>query len=185
MTSCGSCGDDDAFFTRPFHENEEPSLCPACFSQACEEEFEELERKMEKLRDAHLDWSKPIDSNGKPPVPLMTNDERCLRHMFAICHAGARLYCDDGELQDGSILPAIDFLRDPVPVIRAKLQRRAYDHQDRPTVIPEVIEVYEDPNPDCPWAWADLGVGELFWFKAKLHRKVAPPEETSCDTSPS
>lgn len=126
MTSCG-CGFHDAAFTRPFHEHEDPTLCRACFVQVCEEEFIALEEKMVKLRTAHLDHSTHLPG-GVPPIPLATNDERRLRRMLAHSYSGAALYCDDGELQDGQVLPAIDFLRDSTAIISRNMKHRAQAH---------------------------------------------------------
>lgn len=54
----------------------------------------------------------------------MSADERKLRELLAVRVAGASLYTDDGELQDGSMQPWIDFLRDPPFVIETKLIER-------------------------------------------------------------
>lgn len=51
-------------------------------------------------------------------------DELTLRRLLAVQVAGAALYCDDGELQDNSMLPYIDFLRDSPSEIEAKLRQR-------------------------------------------------------------
>jgi len=51
--------------------------------------------------------------------------ERKLRELLAIRIAGAALYRDDGELQDNSVRPFIDFLRDTPEVIEAKVIDRA------------------------------------------------------------
>lgn len=55
---------------------------------------------------------------------VMTDTERNLRRMLALRVSGAKLYADDGELSDSSEHPFIDFLRDDVDVIAAKLQIR-------------------------------------------------------------
>lgn len=51
--------------------------------------------------------------------------ERRLRELLAGCYGGAALYADDGELQDNREHPTIDFLRDPVEIIDAKMRERA------------------------------------------------------------
>lgn len=48
-----------------------------------------------------------------------------LRRMLCLAHAGATAYLDDGEAQDASAHPAIDFLRDDVATLREKLRQRA------------------------------------------------------------
>lgn len=54
----------------------------------------------------------------------MSAGERKLRELLAVRVAGGSLYTDDGELQDGSMQPWIDFLRDPPFVIETKLIER-------------------------------------------------------------
>ena len=54
------------------------------------------------------------------------NENKVFRRMFAFCHAGiANLYCDDGELQDLSKKPYIDWKRDSFSEIQQKLLERA------------------------------------------------------------
>jgi hypothetical protein len=55
----------------------------------------------------------------------MELNERLLRALLAQQVAGVRLYTDDGELQDASAQPFIDFLRDPPEQIQTKLIERA------------------------------------------------------------
>lgn len=55
----------------------------------------------------------------------LTHENRLLREMLAIRVAGVTgLYTDDGELQDSSELPMIDFKRDSAEEIRRKLTER-------------------------------------------------------------
>lgn len=54
----------------------------------------------------------------------MPDTELKLRRLLAFSYGGPALYADDGELQDGSELPAIDFLRDSPDTIRHKMQER-------------------------------------------------------------
>lgn len=61
----------------------------------------------------------------------MTRDEQTLRRLLAYRVAGALLYADDGELQDNSTFPYIDFKRDPVSVIEQKLIDRTILEQGR------------------------------------------------------
>lgn len=61
----------------------------------------------------------------KRPASLK-HENAALRQLLAIRVAGLTgLYTDDGELQDNSQSPAIDFKRDRVEVIRQKLIERA------------------------------------------------------------
>lgn len=65
-----------------------------------------------------IDWL--IETTGYPRPA-----EDALRQMLAFAYCGMKLYADDGELQDNRALPYIDFKRDPVPVIQAKMTQRA------------------------------------------------------------
>lgn len=49
---------------------------------------------------------------------------RHLRELLAVRVAGALLYADDGELQDNTQHPCIDFRRDTPSEIQRKLQER-------------------------------------------------------------
>lgn len=53
-----------------------------------------------------------------------TSGDVALRRLLAIAYSGPNLYRDDGEFQDGSSVPVIDFLRDPVHIIENKMQER-------------------------------------------------------------
>lgn len=56
----------------------------------------------------------------------VAEEERAeLRVAYATAYAGAKLYTDDGELQDSSAHPFIDFKRDPWGEIKVKLASRA------------------------------------------------------------
>jgi hypothetical protein len=52
-------------------------------------------------------------------------ENRTLRRMLALSYAGGMLYGDDGELQDNREFPLIDFKRDTVEQIDAKMTERA------------------------------------------------------------
>ncbi len=56
--------------------------------------------------------------------PGSVPDERLLRQLLAIRVAGPTLYADDGELQDNSVHPFIDFKRDSASEIERKLIER-------------------------------------------------------------
>jgi hypothetical protein len=73
------------------------------------------------------DFQTPSD----PPVrstecSAAVAENRELRILLAIAHAGLSLYTDDGELQDNRVHPFIDFKRDSVNEIENKLRERAY-----------------------------------------------------------
>ena len=51
-----------------------------------------------------------------------------LRRLLAISRGGVGLYTDDGELDDCSESPHIDYKRDPVEMIELKIQERATNH---------------------------------------------------------
>jgi hypothetical protein len=54
-----------------------------------------------------------------------SEDERMLRKMLAFAYSGStKLYGDDGELQDYSEMPGIDYVRDTVREINDKMNTR-------------------------------------------------------------
>lgn len=57
------------------------------------------------------------------PAP-MAHTERELRRVWCLNVAGVKAYMDDGELQDNTVHPTIDFLRDSVDVIKSKIAER-------------------------------------------------------------
>lgn len=61
----------------------------------------------------------------KEELATLRTENRELRIMCAISHCGLSLYHDDGELQDSREYPWIDWKRDPVAEIEAKLHERA------------------------------------------------------------
>lgn len=65
--------------------------------------------------------------------PPMSADELQLRVMIANCYSGMKLYRDDGELQDNSEQPFIDFRRDTVGEINTKMMTRAVNFVNRLT----------------------------------------------------
>lgn len=54
----------------------------------------------------------------------MSQVELELRALIATYIAGVSLYSDDGEMQDASMYPFIDFLRDSPALINKKLMLR-------------------------------------------------------------
>ncbi len=76
-----------------------------------------------------------VPDRNKPPCiecGAKTKDEETLRTLLAVNYAGQALYTDDGELQDNSCRPFIDFLRDPVNLIQAKMLARTLALFDEP-----------------------------------------------------
>lgn len=61
----------------------------------------------------------------KEELATLRTENRELRIMCAIAHCGLALYHDDGELQDSREHPWIDWKRDSVADIEAKLHERA------------------------------------------------------------
>ena len=76
----------------------------------------------------------------------MAKDDRTLREMVAINYSGASLCMDDGELQDGRVHPPIDFRRDPVQEIKAKMAQRSIDfmtaYQAKPELTDDELRAY-------------------------------------------
>lgn len=52
-------------------------------------------------------------------------EERAIRELLCIAYAGALAYMDDGEAQDNSVNPGIDFIRDSAAEINRKMRERA------------------------------------------------------------
>jgi len=71
---------------------------------------------------AKLDWNK--DSLYKI-LDRALDENKQLRVMVATCHAGAMLYRDDGELQDATASPHIDWKRFTISQIKGCLAQRA------------------------------------------------------------
>lgn len=68
-------------------------------------------------------------SEGKCHHPTdggrQSETERKLRALLAINYSGAKLYGDDGELSDSSVMPFIDFLRDTPDEIERNIIERS------------------------------------------------------------
>lgn len=63
--------------------------------------------------------------NGPPAAPEPSANERRLRRLLCIVKHGRSAYMDDGEAQDSSAHPSIDYLRDSLDEIEAKWRLRA------------------------------------------------------------
>jgi hypothetical protein len=70
---------------------------------------------------------------------LMELNELTWRQLLARAYGGPNMYRDDGEMQDNSCHPHIDFLRDSALEIHEKIHRRA-DWQRRGNPLPMVIQ---------------------------------------------
>jgi len=69
----------------------------------------------------------PVDKTrieARAQLAVLQKENRRLREMLAVAHAGTGLYADDGELQDNREQPFIDFKRDSVDAITGKMARR-------------------------------------------------------------
>lgn len=107
------------------------------------------------IQDAHWDVERNDDSEYLRPVETyhslrskteeyvrqhpeerqnsLPNENAILRRLLAIRVGGTALYTDDGELQDSSVMPAIDFKRDSAIEIERKLIERARRTFERDT----------------------------------------------------
>jgi len=65
---------------------------------------------------------------------LLTENEKLVKEnlelRLLLCSAtvGSKGYYDDGEMQDNTVLPSIDFKRDSVEMIKNKMWRRVLDN---------------------------------------------------------
>jgi hypothetical protein len=58
-------------------------------------------------------------------VKWLRAENEALRDLLCSVHAGALAYRDDGEMQDSTTHPCIDFKRDSPEQIRSALRRRS------------------------------------------------------------
>jgi hypothetical protein len=100
-------------------------------------------KNMSLIENQSTDWHTPdaslngtschtIRSEMMYQAPTMTKTELELRRLLAIHATGSSLYCDDGELQDCTKYPFIDFLRDSPELIRLKIQQRNLNLLNKP-----------------------------------------------------
>ena len=66
-----------------------------------------------------------MDATQRRTIDELEADNMKLRRLLAFRVAGHLLYTDDGELQDASAWPIIDFKRTPIDVIEDALKQRA------------------------------------------------------------
>lgn len=83
----------------------------------------ELEALIER-KQSTLEWTRRHWRRAVIALAASRERERALRVMLAYAYGGALLYRDDGELQDNRTLPCIDFRRDSVEDIEAKMIER-------------------------------------------------------------
>lgn len=62
--------------------------------------------------------------NTEEALKASQEENAVLRRLLAFAYSGAKLYYDDGELQDSSQLPFIDFKRDKVQAIEEAMRQR-------------------------------------------------------------
>lgn len=83
-------------------------------------------------QSGHTDWQDAQERveaawNRRAHDDLITyaaSELERFRELLAACYSGAKLYRDDGELQDTSARPHIDFRRDSASEIQRKMQAR-------------------------------------------------------------
>lgn len=100
-------------------------------AEAAEARVRELEAANAELANNNRHLSRELGEYvngptfmGEPVIPERPAVEQKLRRLLAVQYAGAALYSDDGELQDASTHPFIDFKRDSVSLIERKMQER-------------------------------------------------------------
>lgn len=91
-----------------------------------------LLKERDDARDAQLMATQAADSWKESAKALeaqrdkLGEDSKELRRMVAFAHTNGRLYFDDGELQDTTAHPFIDWKRDSIEEIKEKLAERLH-----------------------------------------------------------
>lgn len=95
-------------------------------------------------------------------APEPAQENKRLRRMLCIAHAGHAAYMDDGEAQDNRSHPCIDFLRDSPDDIEKKLFQRAHDALSAaaPAIEPAIWLVVKEHA----WDMGDGGRKELAYL---------------------
>jgi hypothetical protein len=105
----------------------------------------------------------------------MEQENAELRQLLAVRVAGARLYADDGELQDASELPAIDFKRDTPGEISRKLTDRGLKKLTKPERVhalvnagayPGMSEAFDAHMGAACWTEPEYGPDAATWAAA-------------------
>jgi hypothetical protein len=119
----------------------------------------------EAWRSAQAIARAALAAQAAPSEPVAQN-EYSLRLMLCMAYAGSAAYMDDGELQDNSRTPFIDFLRDPPNVIQRKIIERnlaAPPPPAAPAVAPgfalvpkHMTQAMRDVTDTEDWTWEDL-----------------------------
>ncbi len=84
------------------------------------EQTEERNKRIDRKSAYEAGYNK-----AKEDALSIAKENKKLRLMLCIAHAGAGAYLDDGEMQDNTKHPAIDWKRDALDVIKTKLHERA------------------------------------------------------------
>lgn len=70
--------------------------------------------------------------NEKLVIEELKADNQRLRTLLAVTFSGYKLYTEEGQLQDSSALPFIDFKHDSVGDIDRKMMARSIKQTSRP-----------------------------------------------------
>ena len=76
---------------------------------------------IDQVIDEYFNMHRPEEQSSA----VLAREVRTLRRLFGTVNSSGLLYTDDGELSDSSKTPAIDYRRDSLATIQAKLKRRA------------------------------------------------------------
>lgn len=87
-----------------------------------------VDKEMAALRSENADL--------RAQVEALTVDNKELRRHLCAARAGYLAYMDDGEAQDNSVHPCIDYLRDSLKDINAKLLERMQNNTPSPLTRP-------------------------------------------------
>ena len=91
---------------------------------------EDIERAQREIR-RNKDSSPAMALSESELLTYAISELNRFRELLAACYAGPSLYRDDGELQDTSAQPHIDFRRDSADEIQRKMRQRAAPPRNR------------------------------------------------------